>query len=90
MPELVSSGPLVAGLMMHAWVDLAIFIVSLYLAFRLRGGQLIYPVLLIGITGLVGFATQAVNGTEVTWVISMVKSLVLLLVALSLLQILKA
>lgn len=74
-------GPLVGGLMVHVWVDLAVFILALYCAVRLGKAQLIQPfVLMIGLGALAGFLLMVAG--QPMWIASTIRS-ILFFVAIS-------
>lgn len=71
-------GPMVGGLMFHVWIDLAVFILSIYCAIRLGKAQLIQPfVLMIGLGALAGFLLMVAR--QPMWIASTIRSVLFLL-----------
>ncbi|OGE04757.1 hypothetical protein A3F45_00465 [Candidatus Curtissbacteria bacterium RIFCSPHIGHO2_12_FULL_41_17] len=74
-------GPMVGGLMVHVWIDLAVFILALYCAVRLGKAKLIQPfVLMIGLGALAGFLLMVAR--QPMWIASTIRS-ILFFVAIS-------
>ncbi len=73
------TGPLLGGVPISAWIDVVTFLVAIYVILRMNGGRLMYSVWLIGATGLVGFLALWLGGLPAMWVMSTIKSVVLLL-----------
>jgi len=71
-------GPVIGGIMFHSWIDLVVFILSIYAAIRLGKAQLIQPfVLMIGLGALLGFLIMVAR--QPMWVASTARSILFLL-----------
>jgi len=69
-------GPLIGGVMVHAWIDLIAFAVAVPVFLALRGGKLSWPFAIIGLTeftvAMMMFAQQPM------WIASTIRSLLVL------------
>lgn len=63
------------------WFKLVTFVLGLYLAYQLRGGRIMYPILLISAVSLFGFLSAIAGSSEFGWLTSALQSGVFLVVA---------
>jgi hypothetical protein len=73
-----STGPQFANLPVSAWLDIITFFIAIYLVLKIGGGKIMYSVWLVGATGLVGFLALWFGGAPAFWIMSTIKSAVLL------------
>lgn len=63
------------------WFKIVTFVVCLYVVIQLRGGRIMYPILLIGAVSLFGFLSTVIGSAEFAWLAGALQSLVILVVA---------
>lgn len=62
------------------WFKLMTFLLCGYLVFQLRGGKIMYPILLIGLVSFFGFLVTLFGNPDSMWIKSSLESFVFLIV----------
>lgn len=74
----ILTGPILLGIPISGLIDILTFATAIYLIIKMGGGKIMYSVWLVGATGLIGFLALWVGGPQALWIMSVIKSAVLL------------
>jgi len=70
----MSTGPLVAGQMIHVYVDLVAFFITMYLVIKIGTGKIRLPIVVFALAFLSAALIPLIWGHGAMWVMALVKS----------------
>lgn len=66
------------GFFIQAWFNLVTTTVCIVVVYRLRGGKIMYPIMLLGAAAFFSFLTNIIGNLEMIWLTTTLEKVVLL------------